>query len=137
MPPSALGITGRFFITKPWAEALGRATRQEFMEAVRIMDAFIGRPGVFLPRVILVDSMGNHLGTTNRTWLPTFEKSRKARSPIPQSRRKNWKMRTGDHDCSGSPLMIRKAEGSSENRKGVCPRDSPSASAYRSGTDSI
>ncbi|HOF56430.1 MAG: hypothetical protein WBK43_01895 [Prolixibacteraceae bacterium] len=48
------------------------------MDAVRIMDAFIGRPGVFLPRVILVDSKGNHLGTTNRTWLPTFEKSRKA-----------------------------------------------------------
>ena len=48
------------------------------MDAVRIMDAFIGRPGVFLPRVILVDSKGNHHGTTNRTWLPTFEKSRKA-----------------------------------------------------------
>jgi len=42
------------------------------------MDRFIGRKGVFLPRVIIVDKKGNHLETTNRTKLPTFEKSRKA-----------------------------------------------------------
>ncbi|MFZ2287129.1 MAG: KamA family radical SAM protein [Bacteroidales bacterium] len=59
-------------------EALGRSTRREFEQAVKIMDEFIGRKGVFLPRIIIVDDKGNHLETTNRTKLPTFEKSRKA-----------------------------------------------------------
>lgn len=58
-------------------EALGRATKEEFDEAVTIMDAFIGRKGVFLPRIIIVDSAGNHIETTNRTKLPAFERSRK------------------------------------------------------------
>jgi lysine 2,3-aminomutase len=60
-------------------EALGRATRKEFDEAVKIMDNFIGRKGVFLPKIIIVDEKGNHLETTNRTKLPTFERSKKAR----------------------------------------------------------
>jgi lysine 2,3-aminomutase len=60
-------------------EALGRATRGEFDEAVEIMDAFIGRPEVFLPRVIIVDRKGRHLETTNRTKLPGLEKMKKAR----------------------------------------------------------
>ncbi len=60
-------------------EALGRASREEYDEAVRIMDTFIGRKGVFLPRIIIVDEKGNHLETTNRTKLPVFEKSKKAR----------------------------------------------------------
>lgn len=59
-------------------EALGRATREEYDEAVRVMDTFIGRKGVFLPRIIIVDGSGNHLETTNRTKLPVFEKSKKA-----------------------------------------------------------
>jgi lysine 2,3-aminomutase len=59
-------------------EALGRATRGEYEEAVRIMDAFIGRKGVFLPRIIIVDDKGHHLETTNRTKLPVFERSRKS-----------------------------------------------------------
>lgn len=42
------------------------------------MNEFIGRKGVFLPRVIIVDDQGNHLETTNRTKLPVFERSRKA-----------------------------------------------------------
>jgi lysine 2,3-aminomutase len=58
-------------------EALGRATKKEFSEAVEIMDAFIGRTGVFLPKVIIVDDKGNHLETTNRTKLPVFERSKK------------------------------------------------------------
>lgn len=58
-------------------EALGRATKQEYEEAVEIMDAFIGRHGVFLPKVIIVDDKGNHIETTNRTKLPVFEKSKK------------------------------------------------------------
>jgi lysine 2,3-aminomutase len=58
-------------------EALGRATREEFEEAVGIMDQFIGRKGVFLPKIIIVDEKGNHIETTNRTKLPVFEKSKK------------------------------------------------------------
>jgi lysine 2,3-aminomutase len=60
-------------------EALGRARKKEFEEAVTVMDRFIGRKGVFLPKIIIVDEEGNHLETTNRTKLPTFEKSRKAK----------------------------------------------------------
>ncbi|HUW93695.1 MAG TPA: KamA family radical SAM protein [Bacteroidales bacterium] len=59
-------------------EALGRATRDEFDNAVKIMDEFIGRKGVFLPRIIIVDEHGNHLETTNRTRLPVFERSKKS-----------------------------------------------------------
>ncbi len=59
-------------------EALGRATRQEFDEAVSIMDSFIGRKDVFRPRIIIVDYNGNHIETTNRTKLPVFEKSKKS-----------------------------------------------------------
>jgi lysine 2,3-aminomutase len=58
-------------------EALGRATKHEFDEAVKTMDSFIGRKGVFLPKIIIVDDQGNHLETTNRTKLPAFERSRK------------------------------------------------------------
>jgi lysine 2,3-aminomutase len=43
------------------------------------MDRFIGRPGVFLPKVIIVDKHGNHVETTNRTKLPSFEKMKKAK----------------------------------------------------------
>lgn len=60
-------------------EALGRATRDEFNRAVRIMDAFIGRKGVFVPRIIIVDKKGNHMETTNRTRLPVFEKAKKSK----------------------------------------------------------
>ena len=60
-------------------EALGRASRHEFREAVEIMDKFFGRSGVFLPKVIIVDKHGNHIETTNRTKLPSFEKMKKAK----------------------------------------------------------
>jgi lysine 2,3-aminomutase len=60
-------------------EALGRARKKEYEEAVTVMDRFIGRKGVFLPKIIIVDEQGNHLETTNRTKLPTFEKSKKAK----------------------------------------------------------
>jgi lysine 2,3-aminomutase len=59
-------------------ESLGRATEKEFSEAVEIMDAFIGRKGVFLPRIIIVDEKGNHIRTTNRTKLPAYETRKKA-----------------------------------------------------------
>ena len=41
------------------------------------MDKFIGRKGVFLPKIIIVDDKGLHIETTNRTKLPMFEKSKK------------------------------------------------------------
>ncbi|MFZ2338865.1 MAG: KamA family radical SAM protein [Bacteroidales bacterium] len=59
-------------------EALGRTTREEFDEGVKIMDTFIGRKDVFLPRLIIVDKDGNHIETTNRTKLPVLEKMKKA-----------------------------------------------------------
>jgi lysine 2,3-aminomutase len=59
-------------------EALGRATRKEFDAAVKIMDEFIGRPGVFLPKVIIVDNEGRHIETTNRSNLPIHEKFKKS-----------------------------------------------------------
>jgi lysine 2,3-aminomutase len=59
-------------------EALGRATREEFDRAVKVMDDFIGKKGAFLPRIIIIDKKGNHQETTNRTKLPTFERTRKS-----------------------------------------------------------
>jgi lysine 2,3-aminomutase len=60
-------------------EALGRSTRKEYRHAIRVMDDFIGRKGVFLPKVIIVDKEGNHIETTNRTKLPTLENPQKSR----------------------------------------------------------
>lgn len=59
-------------------ESLGRSTRKEFNEAVDIMDKFIGRKGVFVPKVIIIDEAGNHIETTNRTKLPRIANLRKA-----------------------------------------------------------
>ncbi|HSO86274.1 MAG TPA: hypothetical protein VLQ91_06975, partial [Draconibacterium sp.] len=60
-------------------EALGRAKQKEFDEAVRIMDKFIGRKGVFLPKVIIVDDDGQYIETTNRTKLPAIENIKKSK----------------------------------------------------------
>ena len=54
-------------------EALGRATKEEFEAAENIMTDFIGRKGVFLPKVILVDEEGRHIATTNKTKLPRLD----------------------------------------------------------------
>lgn len=59
-------------------EALGRATRKEYDEAVKIMDTFIGRKGAFLPKVIIIDDKGKHIETTNRLKLPVIEKLKKS-----------------------------------------------------------
>jgi lysine 2,3-aminomutase len=59
-------------------EALGRSTRKEFDDAVKIMDKFIGRKGVFVPKVIIVDKEGTIVETTNRTKLPSIDNIRKA-----------------------------------------------------------
>ena len=60
-------------------EALGRATREEYQSALEVMNNFIGRVGVFLPKVIIIDNDGNHIETTNRTKLPTIENLKKAK----------------------------------------------------------
>lgn len=59
-------------------EALGRTTYEEFKEGVSIMDAFIGRSGVFVPRLIIVNKRGKHIETTNRLKLPSLEKIKKS-----------------------------------------------------------
>jgi len=59
-------------------ESLGRASHEEYLEAVKIMNKFIGRKGVFLPKVIIVDKNGNHIETTNRTKLPLLERLKKS-----------------------------------------------------------
>jgi lysine 2,3-aminomutase len=61
-------------------EALGRATEKEYEEAVNIMDLFIGRKGVFRPKLIIVNEKGDHVKTTNRIKLPVYEKSKKSKS---------------------------------------------------------
>lgn len=59
-------------------EALGRATYEEFADGVKIMDRFIGRKGVFVPKLIIVDRKGRHIETTNRKKLPLLEKMKKS-----------------------------------------------------------
>jgi len=59
-------------------EVLGRATRDEYDKAMALMDKFIGRKGVFRPRLIITDEDGNILETTNRTHISTVENIRKA-----------------------------------------------------------
>jgi len=58
-------------------EALGRTTTEEYQKGMEIMDLFIGRKGVFLPKLIIVNNEGRHVKTTNRTKLPKFEKIKK------------------------------------------------------------
>lgn len=60
-------------------ESLGRSTREEFAEAENIMEKFIGRKGVFLPKIIIVDDAGNHIETTHRTKLPLHEQVKKSK----------------------------------------------------------
>jgi lysine 2,3-aminomutase len=59
-------------------EALGRTTYEEFKSGVKVMDRFIGRKGVFVPKLIIVDETGKHIETTNRTKLPNLKKSKKS-----------------------------------------------------------
>lgn len=59
-------------------EALGRTSREEFEQGVKTMDAFIGRKGVFVPKLIIVDSEGRHIETTNRTKLPRLDNDKKS-----------------------------------------------------------
>lgn len=53
-------------------EALGRATQTEYDAAVALMEKFIGRPNVFRPSLIITDTSGNNITTTNKGPLPKF-----------------------------------------------------------------
>ncbi|MFH1213632.1 MAG: KamA family radical SAM protein [Candidatus Neomarinimicrobiota bacterium] len=59
-------------------EALGRALLEEYEAAIRIMDKFIGRSGVFQPSLIITDTEGNHIETTNKSPLPQYSNAEKA-----------------------------------------------------------
>lgn len=59
-------------------EALGRATKSEFISGVKLMDRFIGDKNVFLPKLIIIDDEGNHIKTTNRTYLPYLDNNDKS-----------------------------------------------------------
>lgn len=59
-------------------EALGRATRPEYNKAVERMDRFIGRKGVFVPKIIIVDNEGGIVETTNRTKIPNITNLKKS-----------------------------------------------------------
>jgi lysine 2,3-aminomutase len=59
-------------------ESLGRATQDEFEDAMEIMNRFIGRKGVFFPKVIIVDEKGKHIETTFRSKLPIVEQLKKS-----------------------------------------------------------
>lgn len=47
-------------------EALGRATKEEYVNSRIIMDKFLGRTGIFKPAVIIIDENGNPVRTTRR-----------------------------------------------------------------------
>jgi len=47
-------------------EALGKATKDEYVNSRRVMDKFLGRSGIFKPAVIIVDDHGNPQRTTRR-----------------------------------------------------------------------
>ncbi len=58
-------------------EALGRATQEQYVNARKTMDAFLGRPNIFKPAVIIVDENGNPVRITRRR-LPELTNALKA-----------------------------------------------------------
>ncbi len=61
-------------------EALGRSSREEYNEAIKIMEDFIGRPDCFYPCLNIINENGEYIETTNRGWgfMPSLNNSRKA-----------------------------------------------------------
>jgi len=59
-------------------EALCSVTQEEFDNAIKIMDEFIGRKGVFLPKVNIVDSEGRIVETSFSIKLPEIGKIKKS-----------------------------------------------------------
>jgi len=47
-------------------EALGRATKQEYVNSRNVMDAFLGRANIFKPAVVITDDDGSPVRTTRR-----------------------------------------------------------------------
>jgi len=58
-------------------EALGKSTKEEYDNAISIMNRFIGREGVFKPYMILVDEKGTYLKTSNSKQLPDIYNDKK------------------------------------------------------------
>jgi lysine 2,3-aminomutase len=58
-------------------EALGRATKEEYVKSRNIMDKFLGRPSIFKPAVIIVNNEGTPIRTTRRR-LPNLTNEIKA-----------------------------------------------------------
>ena len=52
-------------------EPLGKATSDEYGAAVRVMDEFIGREGVYLPNLMIIDGDGRYTGETTNVYLPS------------------------------------------------------------------
>ncbi|MFH0756030.1 MAG: KamA family radical SAM protein [Bacteroidota bacterium] len=78
-------ISENYAMINTWAgkefsryEDLGRSTLDEFETAIKTMDAFIGRKGVFVPRLIIVDNKGQHIKTRNRKKLPVINRVKKS-----------------------------------------------------------
>jgi lysine 2,3-aminomutase len=78
-------ISKSYAMVQTWAgkefskyEDLGRTTSGEYEEGMKIMDAFIGRKGVFMPKLIIVDNEGQHIGTTNKKILPLINSVKKS-----------------------------------------------------------
>lgn len=59
-------------------ESLGRASQQEYEQAVKIMDQFIGSKGYFVPKIIIEDHEGKYVTTTNKKTLPIITQKKKS-----------------------------------------------------------
>lgn len=59
-------------------ESLGRASQQEYEQAVKIMDQFIGSKGYFVPKIIIEDHEGKYATTTNKKTLPIITQKKKS-----------------------------------------------------------
>lgn len=59
-------------------ESLGRAHYKEFNESVAIMDKFIGKEDVFVPKMIILGDYGEYLKTSNKDKLPLLSKKKKS-----------------------------------------------------------
>ncbi len=58
-------------------EALGRASREEFDEAIEIMEKFIGKKNCFYPCINIIDENGKYVETTFRDFMPTLNNETK------------------------------------------------------------
>lgn len=59
-------------------EALGRANKKEYNEAIEIMDKFIGKKDSFYPCLNIIDNNGEYVETSNRGFMPNLSNARKS-----------------------------------------------------------